>query len=493
MTDPTTPTDPHGRRPVIRPGMPDDDNRDFLPSHLRGTDIVVNENGNNSQPYPAGLVDLRDLLHTDAGVTGVAFIPRGAQADSELPLVISLHGGMMAGWGQAVYSSWTLVAEREGFAVVFPDASAGGIWALSDLPAGLGGEVPGAENFVPATSGENPDEAQIIRLIDAIAGVISVDRSRIYMHGMSMGHGMADQFARRHGHLLAGVAGSAGATSPRTLDDKPPRTAVPVWSTQVEFDDVPTFFGTDRLTALAANRAAWVTVNRVRSSVPVVTTNGSDTVLHWRGARGDVVLRDVAGRDHGQPFDDAEQVWAFFNGLRRGPEGIESAGPDVPGDAVNLIVADGSRRAVLDQQPVEMRVAPVRHQSWKYHGLGGDRILRADIVMLPTEFLAEHFGTQRRVQDAGASVSFALPDGREVRFTRGSVACLVDGHVVGMPVECVERDGELLVPAAWFLRMTRGWWTSERDGVLYATDHWCELSVVAAAALRDALRMAVTL
>ncbi|WP_416393505.1 MULTISPECIES: alpha/beta hydrolase family esterase [unclassified Curtobacterium] len=492
MTDSTTPSDPHGRRPVIPPGTPDEDNRDFLPPHLRGTNIVVNENGNNSQPYPAELVDLTDLIGADTGIAGVAFVPHSARAGRDLPLVISLHGGMMAGWGQAVYSSWTLVAEREGFVVVFPDASVGGIWALSDLPAGLGGEVPGAEDFIPAVSEENPDEAKLLRLIDAITDVVPVDRARIYVHGMSMGHGMADQFARHHGHLLAGVAGSAGATSPRTLNDEPPQAAVPVWSTQVEFDDVPTFFGTDRLTTLSANRAAWATVNEVESTIPVVTTDGVDTVLHWRGARADVVLRDVAGRDHGQPLDDAEQVWAFFAGLRRGPDGIESTGPNLAGDAVNLIVADGSRRAILDQQLVAMSVAPARHQSWKYHGLEGNRVLRADFVTLPTEFLAKHFGTRRRVEDAGASVSFALPDGREVRFARGSVACLIDGRVVAMPVECIERDGDLLVPAAWFLRTTCGWWTSERDGVLYATDHWCELSVVAAAVLRDALSTDVT-
>ncbi len=27
----------------------------------------------------------------------------------------------MTGWGQAVYTSWTLVADREGFIVVFPN------------------------------------------------------------------------------------------------------------------------------------------------------------------------------------------------------------------------------------------------------------------------------------------------------------------------------------------------------------------------------------
>ena len=37
---------------ILRPGTPDDDNREYLPEKIKGSDIVVNENGNNSQPYP---------------------------------------------------------------------------------------------------------------------------------------------------------------------------------------------------------------------------------------------------------------------------------------------------------------------------------------------------------------------------------------------------------------------------------------------------------
>ena len=39
----------------VRPGTPDDDNREYLPEKIKGSDIVVNENGNNSQPYPERL------------------------------------------------------------------------------------------------------------------------------------------------------------------------------------------------------------------------------------------------------------------------------------------------------------------------------------------------------------------------------------------------------------------------------------------------------
>lgn len=46
----------------IRPGTPDDDNREYLPEKIKGSDIVVNENGNNSQPYPERLKEFHGVI-----------------------------------------------------------------------------------------------------------------------------------------------------------------------------------------------------------------------------------------------------------------------------------------------------------------------------------------------------------------------------------------------------------------------------------------------
>lgn len=53
----------------LRAGTPDDDNREYLPEKLKGTDIVVNENGNNSQPYPARLTECRACLDENGDIT----------------------------------------------------------------------------------------------------------------------------------------------------------------------------------------------------------------------------------------------------------------------------------------------------------------------------------------------------------------------------------------------------------------------------------------
>lgn len=132
------------KKVFIRPGTPDDDNRDYLPERIKGSDIVVNENGNNSQPYPERLREYRAVLDEDgrivndpnAGIAGVwyEYVPESFDPAKKTPLVVSLHGGLMTGWGQCIYSSWSILAEREGFLCVFPNGYTNPILADADVP-----------------------------------------------------------------------------------------------------------------------------------------------------------------------------------------------------------------------------------------------------------------------------------------------------------------------------------------------------------------------
>src|SRR5690606_2353572 len=106
----------------IVPGTPNDDNREYLPEAIKHSDMVVNENGNNSLVYPARLQEFTEAVVDSAPSTWYEYVPASYDGSRKVPLVVSLHGGLMTGWGQAIYSSWTLVADREGFIVLFPDA-----------------------------------------------------------------------------------------------------------------------------------------------------------------------------------------------------------------------------------------------------------------------------------------------------------------------------------------------------------------------------------
>lgn len=84
----------------LRPGTPDDENREYLPEAIKGSDIVVNENGNNSIPYPQGLEEHHGVLVDDGEPdTWYVYVPHSYDPQRKSPLVFGMHGGLMTGWG----------------------------------------------------------------------------------------------------------------------------------------------------------------------------------------------------------------------------------------------------------------------------------------------------------------------------------------------------------------------------------------------------------
>ena len=118
----------------ILPGMPNDSNRDYLPEEIVGSDMVVNENGNNSQVYPERLKEYREKLADDLEDIWYEYVPESYHPDQKTPLVVSCHGGLMTGWGQCIYTSWSYVADREGLIVVFPNAHKNRLWQIEFDP-----------------------------------------------------------------------------------------------------------------------------------------------------------------------------------------------------------------------------------------------------------------------------------------------------------------------------------------------------------------------
>ena len=116
---------------VLQPGELNDANRDYLPKAIKGSRMVVNENGNNSQVYPARLTEyVEDILGDGIRDVWYEYVPESYDSGKKTPLVFSMHGGLMTGWGQCIYTSWSLVAEKEGFLCVFPNASANKMWMI---------------------------------------------------------------------------------------------------------------------------------------------------------------------------------------------------------------------------------------------------------------------------------------------------------------------------------------------------------------------------
>jgi poly(hydroxyalkanoate) depolymerase family esterase len=124
-------------------------------------------------------------------------VPEEALATG-LPLIVMLHGCHQTATQFAQGSRMNQWAERKGYAVLYPQQlvsnQAQRCWKWFDRATQEGGgDVP-----------------TIIGMIAQVAGAYRIDRSRIYVAGISAGAGMANILALNHPHLFAAVGLHSG-------------------------------------------------------------------------------------------------------------------------------------------------------------------------------------------------------------------------------------------------------------------------------------------
>ena len=491
----------------IRPGTPYDENIEYLPQKIKESDIVVNENGNNSQPYPRALCE----FHEDITGNGVVnewyeYVPDSYDPKNKAPVVFSMHGGLMNGWGQAVYSSWTQVADREGFICVFPTASENNAWKVEMTDEGRRNierlaEIHPEFNFgkpLPADRiiDDNPDVHFIMALLKRMQQKYNIDAERVYMQGMSMGNAMTGLIARNFGEVLAAAAGSGGPSDIEIIYDKTGKVknrsgSLYVWQTRPELNGMPNDVGMNEFEYNRRNLEYWLTVNKC-SSIPEIRIIGENNLSFYKGKEADVVYLDIKNRDHGQAFDEAELIWDYlFSGVRRNKSGdlvriksVESRS----GDDFAIAFAEGCKYAWFHNKPAIMKAIPIYWKKHKYHGLYGDHILRGEYLCVPLSFLAEVFNANYISEEEGRLIKLTLTDGRELQFAEGCIGCIVNNKVESMLCEALYREGELLVPVIWFCRAIFQMHVSECNRVVYATDHYSILSSDTALTIKGILK-----
>jgi|GEM_PF-373178 len=139
--------------------------------------------------------------------TWFEYVPERLRGTTEpMPLIIYLHGINCMGLYGAEQSGWADLADRDGFACVFPDATIEMRWNGWDDP-----RLPSDMDF-------------ILALIEHMGEVVPVDRRRVYVSGFSMGSMMTNALASAHPELFAGAIALNGPHQSylTTLDESAP-------------------------------------------------------------------------------------------------------------------------------------------------------------------------------------------------------------------------------------------------------------------------------
>jgi polyhydroxybutyrate depolymerase len=260
------------------------------------------------------------------------YVPRGYDPSQPVPVVVSMHGFLSNPNSQAVISGWHRLADREGFLVVYPQ----------------GTSFPKRWNAGATWGGAPVDDVQFFRrMLDDLSTVAAVDRSRVYVNGLSNGGGMAVRIACEAGDQVAAIGTVAGAVV--GLENCNPSRPVPAvafhgmadpvvpyeggdmrghvlpWG--ADLTDAPTYFvGAEEWVAI------WAMGNGCNATPTVIPPQGDVRGVHYADCDQDAVvtLYTIVDGGHTWPggapipgvgktstdIDATEEMWRFFEAYR---------------------------------------------------------------------------------------------------------------------------------------------------------------------------------
>lgn len=159
------------------------------------------------------------------------FVPGAGR--KPLPVVLVFHGGGANPRQMEKYTRFNEVAEKEGFAVIYPEAVAGN-W----------NDGRGVE-FVRSQK-ENIDDVKFVRaLLDDVAAQHRIDRSRVFATGISNGAFISHRLAAEASDAIAAVAPVVGGMAPAVAENFNPEHPVSILVIQGQADPMVPLDGGD--------------------------------------------------------------------------------------------------------------------------------------------------------------------------------------------------------------------------------------------------------
>jgi polyhydroxybutyrate depolymerase len=243
--------------------------------------------------------------------SALVHLPRGRHA--RLPLILALHGAYGTGAFMEGYSGLSRLADRAGFAVVYPDA-VGSHWHNS-------------------AADSNTDEPFLEGLLDTLLAGRCFDARRVSAVGVSNGAGMAARLACSGDDRLAGLVAVAGSYGP--LPACAARRPVSVLEIHGTADRVVPYRGTpqDRTGDVLRWLGAWAERDACNRGPRRTRVRRNVLRLDWMRCRNGTAVAHLRleGGAHAWPGADppdrgpdlgvsaSDEAWEFLRGLRLSP------------------------------------------------------------------------------------------------------------------------------------------------------------------------------
>ena len=280
----------------------------------------------------------------------VIHLPPDSSRLTPTPIVIAFHGYPMTAAQMSRITHLSAVADRHGFAVVFPRGY-GQSWA-----------VPGGNT--PAEQAGIDDVAFVRTLLDVVARTYGLDTSRVVATGISNGGILTELLGCSLADRLIGIVPVAGLMRRNTSTTCSPARPISVFGIHGTSDPIADYHGVpgaDGFLSFTETLAFWARLDGCSKTATTTSLadsahdNTSVTTLSYSscGSGSEVVGFVVNGGGHAWPggepvgsaedmgvtsqqFDTGEVIWSFLDRHRRTAlvQGAEPAAPSpaLPGE-----------------------------------------------------------------------------------------------------------------------------------------------------------------
>jgi len=248
------------------------------------------------------------------------FVPPTLDRSRPAPLVVVLHGGGNSIEDTVKTTNFDKEASTWGFIAAYPEGT-GQAWNA--------GFCCGS-----APSRHVDDVGFLARFLDQVEADHNVDRTRVFLAGVSNGAMMAYRFACEHADQVTAVGSVAGSMRPGECHPSRPVSIIELHGTADTLvpyaggvPDAPEAFGAASYDSSAAVAGRWAEADGCPSPA-TDTVSGPVSTTTWTGCRNgaSVSLVTVEGGGHtwfgpglgpaNGALDATDVIWRFFDGLR---------------------------------------------------------------------------------------------------------------------------------------------------------------------------------
>ena len=393
------------------------------------------------------------------------FFPSAYDGSTPLPLLVTLHGN---GGYRPERNPWHYTAQRAGFIVLYPEAVSPFQWNIWGIKT---------------DQGAPDDVAYLDYLLDEMLESYAVDRTRIYMHGQSMGDNMATYYAYKRGERLAALAVTSGPTLPSVAYHTDgthrfvPETPIPVARVHGELDNMcglPSTYGIPKREIEAAlsdeeqiwlraimeqmQLSLWQEINGTLTE-PQLHFDEKRNIEWYPGHCGRLVYYSMAGGLHHPNPDVYDMLWEeALDGYQRIGDTILDNAPEkhFPADSRMVAAADG-----CDCIYQELHIRRVS---------GLNLEIRESVLYGSLDFIRQTFPDIHILQEKEAMSATLHYDGNTMQLAAGHNLVLVSGYV--KPVSPVlVHNGKLHLPLSQILPILVSCRVQILNGIACFTDH----------------------